>query len=264
MASLTKKVTFPSQGLDRRSINGDLRGARNSTMLSLIGNPRGTYDQECRMPTNPTVSGLVVYSADVGPFKVTGLKPAVETLEAIFSDVKRNERSVYDALGHVGMLCCRYVRGSTTAISNHSWGTAVDLTIEGVLDRRGDGKTQIGLLKIYEYFNKHGFFWGAAFGTEDCMHFEASDQLIRQWHSDGRLGDGGVSSDNGYLDLGDRGPEVAELQERLNLVISLDLDVDGIFGPATRAAVMEFQRRNELIVDGVVGRNTKAALGLND
>lgn len=263
MASLTKKVAFASQGLDRRSINGNLRGARNNTMLSLVGNPRGTYDQECRMPTNPVVSDLVVYSADVGPFNVTGLKPAVETLETILSDVKRNERSVYDALGHVGMLCCRYVRGSTTTISNHSWGTAIDLTINGVLDTRGDGKTQTGLLKIYKYFNKHGFFWGAAFRTEDCMHFEASDQLIREWHSDGRLGDGGVVGDNGFLDMGDRGPEVAELQERLNLLISLDLDVDGIFGPATRAAVMEFQRRNALAVDGVVGRRTKDALGLS-
>ncbi|NPT47993.1 hypothetical protein GNZ12_43250 [Paraburkholderia sp. 1N] len=34
---------------------------------------------------------------------------------------------------------------STTKNSNHSWGTAVDLTIAGVLDTRGDNKVQVGL-----------------------------------------------------------------------------------------------------------------------
>jgi D-alanyl-D-alanine dipeptidase len=50
------------------------------------------------------------------------------------------------------MLCARFVRGSTTTISNHSWGTAIDLTLDGVLDRRGDGRVQVGLTRIAPIF----------------------------------------------------------------------------------------------------------------
>ncbi|MBK4215371.1 peptidoglycan-binding protein [Paracoccus caeni] len=255
---LSRTIAFSELVIDRRRINGDLIGARNVTMLTLIGNPRGNYDQECRSPTNRAILAQTV-SRDVGPFSVTGLKPAVETLERILAQVKREERAVYDVLGHVGMMCCRYVRGSRSAISNHSWGTAIDLTLEGRLDSRGDNRTQEGLLKLRPIFNEHGFFWGAAFTTEDSMHFEASDQLIRRWADDGLL-NGTPSGTVGLIDFGDRGSAVEDLQKKLNLLLGLDLDVDGIFGPATRAAVMEFQRSNGLVVDGIVGPKTRERL----
>ena len=76
------------------------------------------------------------------------------------------------------MLCARLVRGSTSASSNHSWGTAIDLTLDGVLDQRGDGRVQVGLTRIAPIFNRHSWFWGAGFRTEDGMHFEASDELL--------------------------------------------------------------------------------------
>jgi D-alanyl-D-alanine carboxypeptidase len=69
----------------------------------------------------------------------------------------------------------------TTAISNHSWGTAIDLTLEGILDTYGDGRVQVGLTLIAPIFNRRGWYWGAAFRKEDGMHFEASKALIEPW-----------------------------------------------------------------------------------
>jgi len=77
------------------------------------------------------------------------------------------------------MLCCRYQRNSTTSISNHSWGTAVDLKIDGHLDERGDDTVQYGLTLIAPIFNRFGWYWGAMFPTEDAMHFEASLSLAQ-------------------------------------------------------------------------------------
>ena len=39
--------------------------------------------------------------------------------------------------------------------------------------------------------------------------------------------------------------------------------VDGIFGSKTTAAVKYFQRRNGLVVDGIVGNATAAAMGIS-
>jgi hypothetical protein len=259
----TDLLEFADLGIDRRTINGALTGARNATMLALIGNPRGSYDQTCRQPTNPAVADLME-TADFGPFRATGLRPAVRTLKAIMADIRTEHRAIHDLLGTAGMLCCRRVRGSATAISNHSWGTAIDLTIDGKLDPRGDEKTQRGLLQIHPIFNRHGFFWGAAFRTEDAMHFEASEQLVRTWAGSGDLGPAGVARGiPAGLTTGDRGPRVEALQAALNRELApLAIDVDGVFGTDTRAAVAEFQRRRGQSVSGIATRTVLHALGV--
>lgn len=69
----------------------------------------------------------------------------------------------------------------------------------------------------------------------------------------------------GLLYLGSKGPQVSELQRRLKAAYSSyagHLPVDGDFGPLTDAAVREFQRRSRLVVDGIVGAHTAAALKL--
>lgn len=251
----TKLVPVPS------GINQGLTSARQSTMLSLLGNPRSNYGQDCRPITNPVLKPLIA-SRDMGPFRATGLKPALDSLAEVLAAIKAANPELHDLLGTAGMLCARNQRGSTTAISNHSWGTAIDININGVLDAYGDRKVQGGLVEIYPIFNKHGWYWGAAFGKEDGMHFECSEQMIRRWASNGTLSGAKQKPPKPLLVLGDRGPDVAQLQERLNSVLSLNLDTDGIFGHSTFAAVAAFQGAHGLSADGSVGAKTRAALGL--
>ena len=263
MSRISDTVSFAELGIDRRKVNGDLKGTRNSTMLTLIGNPRGSYDQECRSPTNQRIARMMTTS-DFGPFRATGLRPAIRALQSVMDDIAAKKPEIHRALSSAGMLCCRLVRGSATAISNHSWGTAIDLKLEGKLDARGDGRTQRGLLEIAPIFNDHGFFWGAAFPTEDSMHFEASEDLVHKWAQDGELGPQAEESSFGLIGFGDRGENVEDLQRRLNLTIALDIDVDGIFGKDTRAAVIEFQRQHGLPLTGIVDPATRAALDRAD
>ncbi|MDA2890591.1 N-acetylmuramoyl-L-alanine amidase [Mycolicibacterium sp. BiH015] len=65
---------------------------------------------------------------------------------------------------------------------------------------------------------------------------------------------------------GSRGLQVAELQRRLKRAYAAyagHLEIDGVFGLETEAAVREFQRRTTgLRVDGIVGPATAAALRL--
>lgn len=61
------------------------------------------------------------------------------------------------------------------------------------------------------------------------------------------------------LRFGSRSPEVRDLQQRLNQA-GFNLVVDGIFGPQTRRAVVQFQVSHRLQPDGVVGPATWGAL----
>ena len=61
------------------------------------------------------------------------------------------------------------------------------------------------------------------------------------------------------------GADVREVQQAL-IAKGFNLGesgADGIFGPATDAAVRVFQERQNLRVDGIVGRSTRSALGLD-
>jgi peptidoglycan hydrolase-like protein with peptidoglycan-binding domain len=178
--SLTRQVPRPAPG----TINKGLVAVNNAYMVQSFGAPRsdGVYPRECNAPpTNPRLRGSNMPRDTVGPFTVTGLLPAVLSLKAVMADIAIEQPEVYQGLGTAGMLCCRLQRGSNSAISNHSWGTAIDITINGVLDTYGNNTVQYGLTLIAPIFNRHGWYWGAAFRTEDGMHFEGSKKLIDQW-----------------------------------------------------------------------------------
>jgi hypothetical protein len=56
-------------------------------------------------------------------------------------------------------------------------------------------------------------------------------------------------------------PDVAALQVALRIGGTYSGGIDGIFGPATQAAVRRFQRSERLFVDGDPGPRTRAAFG---
>lgn len=61
------------------------------------------------------------------------------------------------------------------------------------------------------------------------------------------------------ISYGSKGSDVTELQKLLNQN-GYSLDEDGNFGPKTQAAVKDYQQKNNLSVDGIVGTNTWGAL----
>lgn len=59
----------------------------------------------------------------------------------------------------------------------------------------------------------------------------------------------------GFLKVGSKGEDVKYLQQQLHL------EVDGDFGPETKAVVAAFQRKHGLDADGIVGPKTWKAIG---
>ena len=164
----------------KSTLNVGLVAASNAYMKEAFGDPRESYSQDCQDVTNQKLKRNIVLDT-VGKFRVQGLAPAVSSLQDVFAEIKSKQADVYAVMGTAGMLCCRYQRNSTSSISNHSWGTAIDLTTAGVLDKRGDGLVQYGMTLVAPIFNQFGWYWGAAFPVEDGMHFEGSKTLVDDW-----------------------------------------------------------------------------------
>jgi peptidoglycan hydrolase-like protein with peptidoglycan-binding domain len=78
-----------------------------------------------------------------------------------------------------GSFNARYIRGSTTRLSNHSWGTAFDInarwnrlgTVPALVGETGSVRELVALA------NKHGFWWGGHFKRKDGMHFESARRV---------------------------------------------------------------------------------------
>ena len=66
------------------------------------------------------------------------------------------------------------------------------------------------------------------------------------------------------LSSGSRGEKVEELQKRLQALGYYDGEIDGQFGPGTKAAVVDFQKNNGLDTDGLAGAETLTLLYSQD
>lgn len=165
---------------DRRNLNQGLTVPTSRFLIETLGNPRDSYNDDCQPMTNPRLRDLVE-TRQVGPITVTMLSPALDALERIFAIIEAADPDLYARINTAGALCVRYIRGSRSSVSTHSFGLAVDLNIDGHLDVLGDGQTQLGLTILADFFNAEGWVWGAAYGREDSMHFEVSQEKVLEW-----------------------------------------------------------------------------------
>lgn len=168
-------------------------------------------------------------------------------------------------------------------IGESSWNVLFNLNpgtyrpFAGVLLGVGSANNEVKL--IQEKLNSLGYNVGTAdgifgTGTESAVK---SYQQSKNLDADGIVGKltwdtlfNGVSrgdtEDNtiqypGYLiGLGNADSNVTLIQKRLNMLNMGTLIEDGIFGAATKNAVIAFQNQNSLDADGVVGQSTWAKL----
>lgn len=144
------------------------------------GMPSAHMSQQDKPVTNPVLLALMA-TESVGPFRATGLKIALASLRSIFAEVKRELPDLYPLIGKAGMQVNRLQRGSTTKVSNHAWGSAIDLTIAGKLVPFGAPNSCRGLDALVPYFNRAGWYWGGGYrrARADAMHFECGATLMR-------------------------------------------------------------------------------------
>lgn len=99
----------------------------------------------------------------------------VEALRSVFREIERDGLLPL-VLTWAGSWVPRYVRGSTTVLSAHAHGTALD--INAAWNGLGQQPAPIGVvgtvLPLVPIFNAHNFAWGGHFSRPDGMHFEAT------------------------------------------------------------------------------------------
>lgn len=171
---------------NRRQVNEGLRIATPSYLESVFGRPRDVLTAECQEMTNERLASKL-RTEQVGPITVRMLEPAIESLRNVFAKIEAADPDLYARINTAGALCVRHIRGATGRTSTHAFGLSLDLNIDGSLDNLGDGRTQLGLTILADFFRNEGWYWGASFSREDSMHFEVSRDLVERWIAEGRL-----------------------------------------------------------------------------
>lgn len=138
--------------------------------------------------------------------------------------------------------------------SNHGWGLAVDVSGTGTKSR-----PHARLLWLLRHAADFGWSWELQSETWHIRHLHGDRVTQRVIDTERLMAKGEWSPvDSGRtLRLAEpmmRGDDVKLLQQLLNI------PDDGVFGPATDAAVRRFQAEAQITVDGIVGPATWARL----
>lgn len=219
----TDQIKLPNK---KSYYNVGLTTPEPSLLLQLLGKPRndGVFTYSPRYgQTGANKGKLIGYSANPGvlqnkalqdlmqtftidSIRTTGLSAAVNSLREVIAEVTKTYPDLKGRIRTGGMCVPRFISTHKTKknpipkkpsrLSNHSWGCAIDLNIDGVIDVQGDNVVLRGLELIAPIFNKYGWFWGGAYITakEDGMHFEVSKEALLAWDKAGLLKKKGVFS----------------------------------------------------------------------
>lgn len=91
-------------------------------------------------------------------------------LQAIFDDIFAAGLSSH-IHSYDGCYVYRTKRKNSKSWSTHAWGIAIDINASSnPMTSKANMKISDSQKKLAPYFEKHGFYWGAAFG--DPMHFQ--------------------------------------------------------------------------------------------
>jgi hypothetical protein len=177
---------------NRKSMNTGLSAAKVSTMTSIFG-AFPSLPTNCQGGNKNKRIAAMLETRSVGPFRATGITPALNSLARIFARVKEAHPDLYKIVKSEGMNCYRCVRGAPGTPSNHSSATAIDLSIGGFLpemDSTPESPKYIptGYVILYGYFHREGWFWAAGYRSRaDAMHFEVADETLRAWDKQGLI-----------------------------------------------------------------------------
>ncbi|MBD2741612.1 peptidoglycan-binding protein [Coleofasciculus sp. FACHB-1120] len=131
------------------------------------------------------------------------------------------------------------------------------------------GNSGFAVRELQQILAERGAYFGAIHGTFN-EEVEYAVILFQNWlflREDGIVGSltwqalyTGAPVNMPMLKRGAKGEVVMTLQQVLLVTGDFNDEINGVFGPHTDAAVRFFQKRNGLLVDGIVGKNTWYAL----
>lgn len=178
-------IDFPSRP-DFSPINESSRNAlfggfsftkNNDGSVTILGN----WQSANIIPVNiPQFKGVTnPYSGKPFGGTVYFHRKAKEQLTGFFNELEK-EKLHKLVLTWGGSFVPRLVRGSSTRLSNHSYGTAFDINMEW--NKLGQEPSLVGergsIRQIVSLANQYGFFWGGHYNTrKDGMHFEIAKLL---------------------------------------------------------------------------------------
>ena len=139
--------------------------------------------------------------------------------------------------------------------SKHMYGMAADIKVTGVTPA-----------EVAKYAESIGVLGIGLYDTDSDGHFVHIDTRPTKsfWFGHAQayrstFGGGNETDLDELLNRGDSGDRVKKLQQDLK-ELGYSISVDGKFGAKTEETVKKFQRDFSLTADGIVGKNTEAAI----
>ncbi|HXO71612.1 MAG TPA: M15 family metallopeptidase [Bradyrhizobium sp.] len=172
-------------------INVGLSPAQEATMISILGSPSIPLTTDCQNGKASAKVKALQETRQITPvFKLTGIKPALDSIQTVLAKVFAEAPGLEAVLSTEGMLCVRRRKptsgGVSKKLSNHSWGTAIDFKIVG-FEAPGNTKQNVPkfIALMIPHFNEEGWLSGIAFN--DSMHFEIADETVKKMSAAGKF-----------------------------------------------------------------------------